>query len=168
MASEGQASGVGRLVGSVLVTCALALCCALSGLGACLLPPVTRALSRTYALEDLSPFSREQLAQVADAIRDFSFGAHDELALQQTVYAVDAEFRASLAESAVLPASFPDLDAVTDTSDLAQLRAVFARAGEQWCLPADAVSHLDDCHKVLLSALPVLMAAVITDRKSVV
>lgn len=163
MASEGRAKTmrISRLVGSVLVTCALALCCALSGLGVCLLPPVTRALSRTYALEDLSPLNREQLAQVADAIRDFSFGSHDELALQQTVYAVDVEYRASLPESAILPASFPDLDAVADISDLTQLRAVFARAGEQWCLPADAIAHLDDCYEVLLSALPVLMGAII-------
>lgn len=150
-----------RLVGSVLVTCALALCCALSGLGVCLLPPVTRALSRTYATEDLSPLNRAQLARVADAVRDFSFGSHDELALQQTVYAVDSEYLDALPASAVLPADFPDLAAVGDTADLKELRAMFAHAGERWCLSAEAVSHLDDCHQVLLSVLPVLMGAVI-------
>ena len=134
---------------------ALAVLLALSGLAVCLAPPLTHGLSSVFARDDLSPLDRNQLVRVADATRDYSFGAHDELALLQLVYDVDVEYREGVGYSAAstTSAGFPQLDAVTDRTSLAQLRAAFSGASELYCFSQETVSHLDDCNGLFRGAL---------------
>ena len=141
-----------------LVSLAVSVTLVAVGFGACLLPPVTQGLSRAFAQDDMSPFSREQLAQVADATRDFSFASHDELTLLKVIYGVNAEYQDALEEDGQsLAYDAPKLANVTDVDDLAQLRSAFAGASEAYCFPAETVSHLDDCHAIMAVATPVLI-----------
>lgn len=147
-----------RRIAIVAVALALSVTFVAAGLCACLLPPVTQALSGAFAQDDVSPFSREQLARVADATREFSFGANDESTLLRVIYEVNREHADQVrADGLSLSASAPELDAVTDASDLAQLRVAFVGASEAYCFSLDAISHLDDCHTVLATATPVLV-----------
>lgn len=142
----------------VLASLAASITLVAVGFGACLLPPVTQGLSQAFAQDDVSPFSREQLVQVADATRDFSFASHDELALLKVMYGVNAEYQDALEEAGLLPADdAPNLEGVTEADNLAQLRSAFAGASEAYCFPAETVSHLDDCHAVMAVMMPVLV-----------
>ena len=132
------------------------------GFLACIMPPVTHGLSSVFALDDLSPFDRSQLVKVADATRDYSFGAHDELALYRTIYEVDREFQASLNEAGgMVPADFPALAAVRDAGNVEQYRQAFAHASELYCYSPATLSHLDDCHAIASAAYPALVAIAI-------
>ncbi len=147
---------------TTLGTVALAITLVAAGLGVCLLPSLTQGLAHSFAREDLSPFSREQLVRVADATRDFSFASHDETALYKVIYDVNAEHQQTLKDAGTsIPTDCPQLDKVTDQSDLTQLRSAFAGASESYCYSADSVSHLDDCNAVLVEAMPTLVGSAI-------
>ena len=123
-------------------------------------PPVTHALSSVFAKDGLSPYDRTQLVQVADATRDFSFGAHDERALYRAVYQVCKEYGQKIADAGgALPADFPKIDSVTDTSNLSQLKSAFSGASELYCYSENTVAHLDDCYKLVAAAFPWLIVA---------
>lgn len=143
---------------------AVALAIAFVGLGfaACVLPPVTHSLSSAFARDDISPFDRNQLVRVADATRDFSFGAHDEQALYRAIYEVDSEFAETLkGTGGTVPADFPALGAVRTAATLDDYRRAFAGASELYCYSPDTISHLDDCHKIAAAAYPSLIAIAI-------
>ena len=132
-----------------------------AGVAVCTTPPVTQGLSTVFARDDLSPFDRNQLVKVADATRDYSFGAHDKAALYRAIYEVDAEYRDKMQYSATgtVGQGFPNLAAVTDKTSVAQLESAFAGASELYCYSKETVSHLDDCYKLMQSALPFVAAA---------
>ena len=141
---------------------AVALAVALVALGfaACILPPVTHGLSSMFAKDDISPFSRAQLVQVADATRDYSFGAHDETALYRAIYEVDAAFQKSLLDAGgTVPTDFPKIDRVNSTSSLTQLKSASEGASELYCYAPATVAHLDDCYKLAASAFPWIIVA---------
>ena len=149
-----------RGIFAVVVAIALAVAYVAAGLAVCMLPPVTHSLSSVFAKDDLSPYSRAQLVEVADATRDFSFGSHDEAALYRTVYVVCDDYRqAILNAGGAMPADFPNLDAVTDMGSLVQLKTAFADASELYCYSANTVAHLDDCYRLVALAFPVLVVA---------
>lgn len=145
---------------SFITAVALAIVFVAAGLAACLAPPFTHALSSLFADDGTSPFSRAQLVQVADATRDYSFGAHDETALYRTIYAVDAELQESIENlGGKVPSDFPKLSGVTIASSGTQLKAAFDGASEMYCYSSETVSHLDDCYKILATAFPILIVA---------
>ncbi len=149
-----------RGIVAAITAVALALLFVAAGLAACMLPPATQGLSRLFANDDLSPFSRTQLVQVADATRDFSFGTHDERELYRVIYQVDKEYQKSVSSSGgTVPADFPKLDRVTDLTSLSQLKSAFNGASELYCYSENTVAHLDDCYKLVAAALPVLVVA---------
>lgn len=149
---------VARGIIATLTACALAVMLVAAGLAVCLVPPVTQGLSSLFAKDGISPFSRAQLVQVADATRDFSFGEHDEAELLRVIYQVDAEYQESI-ESAggTVPADFPQLDRVTSKTSVPQLRSAFEGASELYCYSANTVAHLDDCYNLLARAFPILV-----------
>lgn len=139
---------------------AFAIVLVAAGFAACLLPPVTQGLSSMFARDDISPFSRAQLVQVADATREFSFGSHDEAALYQAIYKIDAEYQDSIASAGgVVAADFPKLDRVSSMTSLPQLRSAFEGASELYCYSANTVAHLDDCYALVSRAFPFLVVA---------
>ena len=143
---------------------AVALAVVFVGLGflVCIAPFVTHGLSSTFSLDDVSPFDRNQLVKVADATRDYSFGAHDKLALYQVIYDVDAEYQNKLvAAGGMAPADFPVLNAVRDRDDVNQYESAFEYASEMYCYSPQTISHLDDCFAIFNSARSVLIAMAI-------
>ena len=159
-----------RNIVSVIAAIALAAMIVVAGFAACLAPPVTHGLSSVFALDDLSPLDRNQLVKVADATRDYSFGAHDELALYQVIYDVDLEYRNDVGYSAAstTSAGFPQLDVVNDRNSLPQLKSAFKGASELYCFSPETVSHLDDCHKLVADAYPYIVAIAIVALASLV
>ena len=146
-----------RGVISVIATIALVAVFVGAGFLVCTTPPVTQMLANTFSDDVTSPFSRSQLVQVANATRDYSFGAHDQAALYRTIYEVDRDFERQIESSGgIVPADFPYLDAVNNPSDPTQVAAVFARASEMYCYWPETVSHLDDCFALAKVAYPAL------------
>ncbi len=152
-----------RGIVNVVTALMLALTFVGAGLAVCMAPPVTHGLSWVFAADRVSPFDRNQLASVADATRDYSFGSHDLLKLYQAIYDVDMEYRDSVGYSAASSTGvgFPKIDQVSDRTSVAQLRNAFQGASEQYCFSQATVSHLDDCYALVSRALPVFIAAAI-------
>ncbi len=149
-----------RGIVACITAVALAVTFVAAGLAVCIQPPVTQGLSNLFAKDALSPYSRTQLVQVADATRDFSFGSHDEAALYRAIYQVCKEHAEKLADSGgTVPADFPKLDRVTTTASLPLLKSVFSGASELYCYSENTVSHLDDCYKLISRAFPFLIVA---------
>ena len=149
-----------RNIVSAVAAVALAALFLLVGLAVCLVPPATHVLSSVFATDDISPLDRNQLVKVADATRDYSFGAHDQLALYQTIYDIDVEYRDNVGYSAAstTSAGFPRLDVVSDRNDLVQLKSAFSGASELYCFSEETVSHLDDCYHLFAAAIPYAIA----------
>lgn len=145
---------------AAITALALAVVFVAAGLAVCILPPVTQGLSSLFAKDGLSPYDRTQLVQVADATREFSFGAHDEGALYRVVFQVCSEYEQKVADAGgTVPADFPKLDRVFNMSSLTQLKSAFAGASELYCFSENTVSHLDDCYKLAARAFPFLIVA---------
>ena len=115
-----------RNIVSIVAAIALATMFVVAGFAVCLAPPVTHGLSSVFALDSLSPLDRNQLVKVADATRDYSFGAHSELALYQVIYDVDTEYRDNVgfSASASTSAGFPRLDLVSDRNSVRVLNGL--------------------------------------------
>ena len=149
---------IARGIVAVITALALAVSFVAAGFAICVLPPVTHGLSSVFAKDDVSPFSRAQLVEVADATREFSFGSHDATALYRSIYEVDSAYRqAIVGAGGAVPADFPKIDRVTSTSSLPQLKSAFEGASELYCYSANTVSHLDDCYKLASAAFPVVV-----------
>ena len=130
----------------------MALLLLASGFIACVLPPTARAIAQGTSSADVrTAFSYDDMVSIADATRDYSFGRHDRDALLQTIYQanVDAAERASQAGCVLVEA--PDLSGV-DESDAVQVAQALSRANERFAYSSDALSHLDDCYHVALTA----------------
>lgn len=136
---DGHAGGAGRAArfagGALGVLCAAALAVTLvfAGLLACLAPVTTRLLAQATSLEDVSPYSRDELVDLAVATRAYTVGSLDLDGLRR-------------AEQDALDAARAD----------GRVPAGADAASDQLALPADALAHLDDCRAVLDVALPVL------------
>ena len=149
-----------RKIFAVVATVALAVAFVGAGFFACTLPQVTHVLANTFSDDVTSPFSRSQLVQVADATRDYSFGAHDKTALYRAIYDVDMQYRNSVEQGGgAVPADFPKLDVVEDPSDSKQLGAAFTVASEMYCYSSETISHLDDCYALASVAYPLIISA---------
>ncbi len=148
---------VHRLIATVA---AVALTVMLIAIGflACLLPPVTHGLSTVYANDPLSPFDRTQLVKVADATRDYAFGAHDKEALYKAIASVDKEYAESVTDKGgKVEKDFPDLKALEMAADTQQYEQAFDGASAVFCYTPDIISHLDDCYNIVSVVCPLLI-----------
>lgn len=150
-----------RNIVNIVTAIMLAVVFVAAGVAACMVPPVTHGLSTVFARDDISPFDRNQLVKVADATRDYSFGAHDKADLYRTIYEVDVEFRENVGYSAssTTSADFPNLALVTDKNSVSQIESAFSGASELYCYSKETVSHLDDCYNLMSQAMPFVLAA---------
>ena len=152
-----------RVIVALVTTIMLSFAIIGAGFCVCATSPVTHGLSWVFSDDGASPFDRNQLAKVADATRDYSFGKHDLLSLYQAIYEVDMEYHDSVGYSASATTStgFPKVTQVTDKTSLTQLRDAFDGASEIYCYSQDAISHLDDCYAIARFAYPMIIAAAI-------
>ncbi len=142
----------------VLGSCALAVTLVGAGFLVCALPPVTPLLARNLADDVTSPFNKEELAQVADASRDFAFGSHNADALNRAIYEANVSLRTRLEETGEpLPAGFPQLELTRDANDPQQVASALVGASERYVFSADTIAHLDDCNAIARVAYPLVI-----------
>jgi hypothetical protein len=150
-----------RLI-AIITAVALAFSVIGAGFLVCTVPPVTNMLANYLSDDVTSPFSRSQLVKVADATRDYSFGAHDLKELYKTIYEVDLDLRQSIiVGNGSLPVGFPQLDSVKDRENTDQIAAAFSGASEMYCYSKDTIAHLDDCFALAQGGRVVLAIAAI-------
>ena len=93
-----HAIGSGKRPGAwlprILTMLGLVACLIASGFFACLIPQATTLLARATAENELSPFTKDQLVQVAEATRDYSFGNHDARELYRVIYRINMHYQA--------------------------------------------------------------------------
>lgn len=135
---------------TALATAAFAIVLTLSGLGVCSLPATTWALSSLTSDDETSPYTSEELTDAAVATRDYTVGSHDRAALDAVIDPMEER----LAEEQGLTLE----QAREGTADSAGMAALSARTsgavlfGDTTHLPEDAISHLDDVHRVIQPA----------------
>lgn len=152
---------VKRLVSSIT---ALALTFSLIGIGflTCVLPLVTLGLSNIYADDITSPFTRSQLVTVADATRDYAFGAHDKDALYRSLLEVNYDYASDVkAHDGKLERGFPDLDDVSENATVTDAASAFEGVSDKFWYDSDVISHLDDCNAVAVVAYLVIICALV-------
>ncbi|NPD31513.1 DUF1461 domain-containing protein [Eggerthellaceae bacterium zg-1084] len=175
-----SAGGIGplgaRRILSCLVTAALtalvAVVLVLGGLLPAMTPGLTHALSERLAWSDLSPFDSAQLAQVAEAARDYSFGGHDKQALYDAVLQVNRQLSDERAAQGAskddgrpagrasgTPAGAPRLDHLASDAAFPEVQRVLDDASDAYVLGPEAIGHLDDVFAVGLAAKSALIAA---------
>ena len=152
-----------------------------AGFGVCCLPIVTQVLSRATSNAADAPYTSEQLTTLAQATRDFTVddygrmafgdeGAQQALAnvILQAAEAASAEgspvadrwsaaARAAL-EGKASAASAGASAASAGASPSATAFDALAAVSDAYTFDADAVSHLQDCNKLIRSVAPWLWA----------
>ena len=157
LARKGGFQAVLQAVGTLCV----ALLLLASGFLACVLPPTAKTLALQTAQPDArTAFTVNDLANVADATRDYSFGSHDRVSLVHAIAVANhnAQERGKTTGKAQIGA--PNLDGV-DIDDQQQVEAAFAHATERYVYSDDAISHLDDCYSVAMIAYTLVAVALI-------
>lgn len=117
------------------------------------IPQVTSVLAGATCADELSAFTRDELIEAAEVTRDYTVGAHDEGALYNMMWDINAQAAADGRADA--QAGAPDLDAVRDGGgadgrpSVDAMKTAFASASEAYVLSEEAISHLDDVHEVI-------------------
>ena len=169
--------GTARARGGALANTAAALACVAlavtlvaAGFGACCLPVTTQLLSQATSNFEDTPYAPAQLTALAVATRDFTVddygrsslgtqGAQDVLAQR----ILDAAREASGEQSPVRGRwSQAARDVVENPPSASPAQVAFtalAGVGDAYALDRDAVSHLEDCNRLVRTAVPMLWGA---------
>lgn len=169
--------GTARARGGALANTAAALACVAlavtlvaAGFGACCLPVTTQLLSQATSNFEDTPYAPAQLTALAVATRDFTVDDYGRSALgtqgAQDVLAqriLDAAREASGEQSPVRGRwSQAARDVVENPPSASPAQVAFtalAGVGDAYALDRDAVSHLEDCNRLVRTAVPVLWGA---------
>lgn len=119
---------------AMVAAAALAVTLVAAGFAACAaFPQTTEALAGAFSGNGNpdTPFSHDELVQAAVATRDYTVGSNDRDAVFSALHAIN--------ESAGTPYAQASPDEL-------------AAAPEEYTLPADALSHLDDVYRVVAGA----------------
>lgn len=146
---------------------ALAVTLVAAGFGACCLPVTTQLLSQATSNFEDTPYAPAQLTALAVATRDFTVDDYGRSALgtqgAQDVLAqriLDAAREASGEQSPVRGRwSQAARDVVENPPSASPAQVAFtalAGVGDAYALDRDAVSHLEDCNRLVRTAVPVL------------
>ena len=119
---------------AVVAAASLAITLVAAGFAACAaFPQTTEMLAEAFSGNGNpgTPFSHDELVQAAVATRDYTVGSNDREAVFSMLHAINES------------AGTPYADAAPDE---------LAAAPEEYTLPADALSHLDDVYHVVAGA----------------
>lgn len=148
MTRETRGGGVSGTIVSIVAAIALAVTFVSAGFAACATPPqTTELLSRLYAGSTDTPFSQEQLVRAAVETRDYTVAGHDRAALFSVLH---------------------DINDGADTPYAHVGDHELASAPDLYTLTDDALSHLDDVHRVIGIAGAVLVAIAVIGLASCV
>ncbi len=133
-----------------------------AGFVATIAPFTTSTLSSWFSDDAQSVFNRTQLIQVANVTRDYCFGSHSLDELYRTIYTIDKEHKQFVErDGGSLPQNYPRIDDQDKDRDINSYNAIFSGASEKYCYPPEAISHLDDVHKIVVVAYPILAATLV-------
>lgn len=145
MGSNSILAGIGATVLAVtLLVCGFAVCC---------LPGVTTSLAGTVSTGETSPYTHDQLVELAGVTRAFTVDPHRdaEAAAEDVAAAVVDAARAASAEGAPKAGEWTDaarraLDAPGTSLDAMD---ALAKVSDRYALDGAAVSHLEDCNRLI-------------------
>jgi len=148
-------------VGTVLATfCAILLAVALlsAGFAACCTPLATQAFSQRFSDFETAPYGRDQLIDLASATRDYTVDgiSRNELYNRIVQAAQTSATDDGLGKTARWKtiADQTGLLAGTDDSTIGKALA----RDDRYSLDETALSHLDDCNRLISSSVPKLAA----------
>lgn len=125
---------------AVVALISLAITLVAAGFAACAaLPQTTEALAGAFSGTGNpdTPFSHDELVQAAVATRDYTVGSNDRDMMFSVLHGINKSANTPYAEAS------PD---------------ELVAAPEEYTLPADALSHLDDVYRVVVGARVALVA----------
>lgn len=126
------ASGIGACLGGI----ALAITLVAVGFGICAgLPVTTELLSRATSGNPETSFTEDELVRAAVATRDYTVGSNDREALADVIVDIN--------RSAGTPYASLGANRIWEAPD-------------EYTLPPDALEHLDDVHRVVSAATPIV------------
>lgn len=111
----------------VITTLSLAFIFLAAGYLVCLIPQATQALSTITNKNEISVFSKSELTQTALAIREYSFGNHDQVELMGVVQEINRNENTPYASVSI---------------------AELKNAPDTYTLDTATLQHLDDVHKI--------------------
>lgn len=123
----------------LLIATSVALAYTLFGLGfvACTTPQATAAVGGTFSGWGNSVFPKEDMAQIAEATRAFSIEGTSTDELAAAIYSALEDAKPELANAFAASG--------LDASDDAGKAAAVGALSDRYTLPANALSHLQDC-----------------------
>lgn len=127
-------AGMLNAAAAVVAAISLAITLVAAGFAACAaLPQTTEALAEAFSGTGNpdTPFSHDELVQAAVATRDYTVGSNDRDMMFSVLHGINKSANTPYAEAS------PD---------------ELAAAPEEYTLPADALSHLDDVYHVVVGA----------------
>ena len=166
--------GTARARGGALANTAAALACVAlavtlvaAGFGACCLPVTTQLLSQATSNFEDTPYAPAQLTALAVATRDFTVddygrsslgtqGAQDVLAQRILDAAREASGEQSPVRSRWSQAARDVVENPPSASPAQVAFTALAGVGDAYALDRDAVSHLEDCNRLVRTAVPML------------
>ncbi len=169
--------GTARARGGALANTAAALACVAlavtlvaAGFGACCLPVTTQLLSQATSNFEDTPYAPAQLTALAVATRDFTVddygrsslgtqGAQDVLAQRILDAAREASGEQSPVRSRWSQAARDVVENPPSASPAQVAFTALAGVGDAYALDRDAVSHLEDCNRLVRTAVPMLWGA---------
>ena len=155
MGSNSILAGIGATVLAVmLLVCGFAACC---------LPVTTERLAGAVSTGADSPYTHEQLVDLAEATRAFTVDSHrdPDMAVKDLAGTVVDAAREASAPGAPKAAAWTDearaaLDAGASPVDAME---ALATVSDRYALDGAAVSHLEDCNALIVGLVPMLSMA---------
>ncbi|MEC4183737.1 DUF1461 domain-containing protein [Adlercreutzia sp. R21] len=148
MGSNSILAGIGATVLAItLLVCGFAACC---------LPGTTAALAGAVSSGEDSPYTHEQLVELAGVTRAFTVDSHRdaEAAAKELAASVVDAARAASAEGAPKAGEWSDATRRALDEGVAPLDAMeaLAKVSDRYALDGAAVSHLEDCNALIVGS----------------
>lgn len=139
--AAGRSSAGGFFDHLLVIVAAVALVGTLvaAGFFVCCIPGSTTALARAFSLDDISPFTKDQLVRAAEVTRDYTIDTNDLDALVEMLASINDEAQTLYAGAT---------------------REALLQASSKYTLPSNAIVHLDQVFEVVKTARPVLFACI--------
>lgn len=154
-------------VASIVCCVCLAATYLFAGYAACAAQPTTRLLAQNTCSADASPYTYDQLVQLAVATRDYTVEGHDGLLadakelLASRVVSAAQEASSEGSQKASAWTRVTNSVNLSSEDDSLQTMYAVASVSDAYGLDEDAMSHLEDCNALITKAVPVFMGIAI-------
>ena len=148
---------------AVVAAVGLAVALVAAGFGACAAPPTTALLAGAVSMGEGSPDPADELARLAQATRAYTVDGRpdgDDAARAALAAEVTDAARRAAAEGAPTAGEWSARAREALGADAPPTQTVDAlgRLSDRYTLDADALSHLDDCNRLIGAAVPAVIA----------